>query len=439
VRVYIDTLGCRLNEAEADLWRRQFAGRGHELVRDSVSAEVMVLNTCAVTNEAARKSRKAVGNLHRRNPEAKLVVTGCYSELDGERAKEQTGVDLVVGNANKERLVELVSEKLSLPTMPSMATEPSTHHAFGETRTRSFIKVQDGCRNRCTFCIVTIARGDERSRSIDDLVREIRLLVNRGYQEAVLTGVHLGGYGSDLGVTLKELVETILEKTDIRRLRLSSLEPWDLPEDFWTLWENPRLMPHLHLPLQSGADGVLKRMARRCPTDEYRSLVTRFREAVPELVLTTDIIVGFPGETEDEFEQSLAFVEEIGFAHVHIFSFSPRQGTTAARLTGQVPGPVKRERSKKMHDLARTMRDGHHQLYHERVRPVLWEGEGERLVGDVRRYEGYTDNYLRVCTEVAADAPGLENRVTPVRLQYKAGSPILFGEADLSTLGTRPA
>lgn len=418
MKIYLTTLGCRLNEAEIETWTRQLEGGGHRVVSAPESAELMVLNTCAVTSEASRKSRRYVAGLHRQNPEAKLVVTGCYSELEPERARAQGGVDLVVGNADKEKLVPLLTERVDVASMPAAAEEPGGAHAFRGTRTRAFVKVQDGCRNRCTFCIVTIARGSERSRSIDEVVGEIELLVARGYQEAVLTGVHLGGYGSDRGTDLVTLVREILTRTEIRRLRLSSLEPWDLPDDFWRLWDDPRLMPHLHLPLQSGSDAVLKRMARRCPTGRYRELVSGLRERVSDLVVTTDLIVGFPGETEAEHAESLAFVEEIGFAHVHVFSYSRREGTTAARMPGHIDGKTRKRRSAQMRALADHMRRQALAAVDGQTREVLWEGEGEPLPDGRRRHFGYTDNYLRVLVERPATSPTLENRVTPVRLRF---------------------
>lgn len=414
--VFVTTLGCRLNEAEIDSWSRQLGDQGHRVVASPEYAQLMVVNTCAVTSEAARKSRKLIGGIQRKNPEAKLVLTGCYSELEPERAAELAGVDLVVPNVDKDRLLQVVRERLDLSAMPASAAAPGVTHAFREARTRGFVKVQDGCRNRCSFCIVTIARGRERSRTIDEVVAEVELLVNRGYREVVLTGVHLGGYGSDLGTDLRALTRALLDRTDVCRLRLSSLEPWDLPEDFAELWEQPRLMPHLHLPLQSGSDTVLKRMARRCSTDEYRRLVHGLRTQIDGLVLTTDVIVGFPGETDDEWRDSLNFVREIGFAHVHAFSYSRREGTTAARLPGQVDTDSKRRRSLELRELASAMKAQHLGHFAGSTRAVLWEGEGEVADAGRRRHSGYTDNYLRVVTEVPADRASLENSVTLTRL-----------------------
>lgn len=416
MQVFLTTLGCRLNEAEIESWARQFRAAGHRVVGSPLEAQLMVVNTCAVTSEAARKSRKFVGGLHRQNPRAPLVVTGCFSELEPERAAELAGVDLVVANADKERLVEVVSRSIDPATMPVMATEPEGSHVYQHHgRTRAFVKVQDGCRNRCTFCIVTIARGDERSRTIDDVVDEVRALEDAGYKEAVLCGVHLGGYGSDLGTDLRALVEAVLERTTIARIRLSSLEPWDLPEGFFALWHDPRLMPHLHLPLQSGADEVLKRMSRRCSTASFARLVDDARAAIPDLTVTTDLIVGFPGETDDEWARTLDYARRIGFGHMHIFSFSPREGTKAARLAGQLRGDVKRARSRELHQLAAAMKAEHLARFVGSRRPVLWESRGDTDADGRVTWSGYTDNYLRVVTRTDAGLE-LENEITSAHL-----------------------
>ena len=422
MNVFLTTLGCRLNEAEIESWARQFQAAGHEVVRTPQQAQVMVLNSCAVTIEAARKSRQFVNRLHRQNPSARLVVTGCYAELKPERVATLTGVDLVIGNNDKERLPELIGADLDLHAMPGLATEPDSAHVYRETRTRAFIKVQDGCRNRCTFCIVTIARGEERSRGISEVVEEINMLHATGYQEAVLTGVHLGGYGNDLGTDLFTLIKTLLQSTDIPRLRLSSLEPWDLHPSLFELWDNPRLMPHLHLPLQSGSDSVLRRMARRYTTAGYADLIDSARAAIPDLSLTTDLMVGFPGETESEWADTVAFVQEMSFAHMHIFSYSPRQGTVAASMNGDVHGNSKRARSQQMHGIAASMKAEHLARFVSDTRPVLWEGGGKAQENGLFFWSGYTDNYLRVEAVTPSDID-LENRILPTALISVNGNP----------------
>ena len=415
MRVYLTGLGCRLNEAELETWARTLRGQGHKTLPTVDGAEMIVVNTCAVTQEASRKSRKLLRGLHRKNPTAPVVVTGCYSELHADEAAAIAGVDLVVSNTDKERLVQIAENKLLLQAMPQMASSPESSHMYPDTgRTRAFVKVQDGCRNRCTFCIVTIARGSERSRGVSEIIEEVNELHLSGFQEAVLTGVHLGGYGSDLDTDLFGLVNQILSQTTIPRIRLSSLEPWDLPEHFWALWQNPRLMPHLHLPLQSGSDTVLKRMARRCSTETFRELVQAAREQIPALSVTTDLIVGFPGETQKEWEETTAFVREMGFSHIHIFTYSPRNGTKAATLQGRIPKDVQRSRSQELHAIAAESKMTSLSSHIGQTRAVLWEGR--RNVGDDRTlWSGYTDNYLRVDTVVAASRD-LTNTITNARL-----------------------
>ena len=408
INVYLDTIGCRLNEAELQTWSREFTENGHRVVSHPRDAHLLVLNTCAVTGEAARKSRQFVRRLHRESPEARIAVTGCFAELEPDRAADLRGVDLVVGNHRKDTLVERVLGELDFAAMPDLATDPDAHPAFRSARTRAFIKVQDGCRHRCTYCIVTVARGEERSRTIADIVREIRGLVASGTREVVLTGVHLGGYGHDLGTDLKTLVEAVLTDTDVDRVRLSSLEPWDLPPDFFDLWREPRLMSHLHLPLQSGCDAVLKRMGRRCSVGHFSELVAEARRAIPDLTVTTDLIVGFPGETNTEWAETMSTVAAIGFGHVHIFAFSPRAGTGAARHPGAVSREVKRERSSELHALADTLKRAHYERFVGRESTVLWESGGDD------RWVGYSENYLRV--HVPADPAGpLANTISPVR------------------------
>jgi threonylcarbamoyladenosine tRNA methylthiotransferase MtaB len=416
MRIHLKTLGCRLNEAEMETWARDFQARGHQLTVNLDHADLVVVNTCAVTNEAVRKSRKMLRRAQRDNPLAKLVVSGCYATLDPEESREALGVDLVVDNRDKERLVEITSQQLNLHAMPELATEPGENLLLARGRQRAFVKVQDGCRYRCSFCVVTLARGEERSRPLAEIAEEINQLHREGIQEAVLTGVHLGGYGSDLGTDLHTLIQGLLDQTTIPHLRLGSLEPWDLPEAFFTLFQNPRLMPHLHLPLQSGADSVLRRMARRGTTADFAALVTRAREAVPDLNITTDIIVGFPGETEAEWQQSLVFIEQIGFGHLHIFAYSPRAGTKAASLPGQVEREVSRARSQTLHELGLRLKRANQEQYIGREFPVLIECGLEGSPNGKALWGSYTPNFLRTLIQAPAGSD-LENRILPVRLE----------------------
>ena len=414
MQVHLKALGCRLNEAELETWARDFRDRGLALTNDAAQADLVVVNTCAVTEEAVRKSRKLLRRIQRANPNAKLVVSGCYSSLDLDYSTNLPGIDLVVNNRRKDQLPEIVVEQLDLHTASAAATEPGENLLITRGRQRAFVKVQDGCRYRCTYCIVTLARGDERSRPVAEVVAEINRLAAAGIKEVVLAGVHLGGYGSDLGSTLHELVAAVLADTDMPRVRLGSLEPWDIPAGFWNLFDDPRLMPHLHLPVQSGADSVLRRMARRCKADEFRRLVAAARDRIKDFNVTTDIIVGFPGETDTEFQQSVDLVEETGFGHVHIFAFSPRQGTKAALLADPVPDAVKRERSRILHEAAA---EGAHAAMQRLVgdtQPVLVETM--ESTADGLRGWGYTPGFVRVAFDAPNGIDGLENSIVEVRL-----------------------
>lgn len=415
MQVHLKTLGCRLNEAELETWAQGFQAVGHSISPSLDNAELIVMNSCAVTEDAVRKSKQLIRRIHRQNPRAKLVVSGCYATLNENEVSQILGVDLVVNNQDKHRLVEKSLAELNLDSMPVLSTEPGTVSLFSRGRQRAFVKVQDGCRYRCTFCIVTVARGDEKSRSLQDIIAEINTLHAQGIQEVIITGVHLGGYGSDISSNLFELVTTILNNTSIPRLRLGSLEPWELPDDFFALFQNPRLAPHLHLPLQSGSNAVLKRMARRCKTEEFADIVRQARASIPNFNITTDIIVGFPGETEQEWQESYEYIKNIGFGHIHIFSYSPRQGTAANEFPNQISQETKKQRSKQLHELAATMKQ---QFIFKNIgctAEVLWEGQTECLDNHKTRFFGYTPNYLRVACEVD-DTINLENQILAAKL-----------------------
>ncbi len=414
-RIHLRALGCRLNEAELEQWAQRFLADGHRIARPGEPADVVVLNTCAVTGEASRKSRRLIQRLHREHPEARLVVTGCHASLEPDEVAGALGVDLVVRNDDKARLPELVQQAFDLPVMPAAATEPGATALYSRGRHRAFVKVQDGCRHRCTYCIVTVARGAERSRPVADIVAEIRRLHAQGIQEAVLTGVHVGGYGSDLGSDLRQLIAAILADTDLPRLRLASVEPWDLPDGFFRLFENPRLLPHMHLPLQSGSDRILRRMARRCRTADFERLVDAARAVVPHFNVTTDVIVGFPGEDEHDWQQTLDFVARIGFGHLHIFPFSPRAGTAAARLPGRVDRATQRRRCRELAALGERLQGAVLRAAVGRPAAVLWEGARRDAQGR-RWYRGYTPDYLRVACP-APDGEEREHRITTVTPQ----------------------
>ncbi len=402
MRVHLQMLGCRLNEAELQGWARDFTAAGHELVAAADDADLVVFNTCAVTAEATRKSRQQIRRARRANPSARLVVTGCFGTLERERAQALLGVDRVIDNRDKTRLVRLVDPAAG-PARDASAAAPCMLRG----RDRAFVKVQDGCRYSCAYCVVTLARGAEWSRPVAEVVAEVNALHAAGVGEVVLTGVHVGGYGADRDTTLAALVAALLAETDMPRLRLASLEPWAVDDALLGCYADPRLMPHLHLPLQSGSDAVLRRMARRCRRADFLRLVERVRAAVPGVHLTSDVIAGFPGESEADWAQTLEVVEAARFGDLHVFPFSPRAGTRAACLPDAVPEAIRQARARALLDLAARRRRHHLEAQVGRVAEVLLEGE----VAD----GGYTPDYLRVTLDTPL-GPEWRGLVRPVRL-----------------------
>ena len=414
MRIRLESIGCRLNIGEIDAMARRLADAGHRIVRSGERAELCILNTCTVTTIASKKSRQLIRQLRRADPGAAIVVTGCDAELAPQESVA-AGVDFLVSNADKDRLLELIQSSGILQE-PDLDPDEASPFGPGEsTRTRAFLKVQDGCDNRCAFCVITIARGAGRSLSAESVLNEVRSVRRLGYQEVVISGVHLGSYGHDLGNKrgLQSLVMRILDETDVPRLRLSSLEPWDLDAAFFDVFVSPRLQPHVHLPLQSGCDATLRRMARRTSNREFSNLVADLRSSVPDVSVSTDVIVGFPGESEEEFEQSLAFVEEMAFSRLHVFRYSRREGTPAADMPAQVPGPVAQERSRRMHQLAIVLERGFNSRSVGREVEVLWETSEES--GDGLRWSGLTPNYIRVTATTSPDED-LLNRIIPTSI-----------------------
>jgi len=400
MKIFLDTIGCRLNQAEIESMARQFRGAGHEIVASAAMADMAVVNTCAVTNDAASESRSRIRLIGRAGVN-EIVATGCWATLQPQLANDLPNVFRVITNDRKDHLV---ADVLDLPQQ-IFDVEPISRQPLPglHRRTRAFIKVQDGCDNHCTFCITTLARGEGRSRPLADVILDIRSALEGGAKEIVLTGVHLGSWGYDFSTPftadsanhLSDLIKAILSETDVPRLRLSSLEPWDLNQDFFSLWEDKRLMPHLHLPLQSGCGSTLKRMARKTTPESFRELVSAARKVMPDVAITTDIIAGFPGETENEFSESLAFVKEMNFAGGHVFTYSPRPGTGAARMKGQVRPELRKRRNHILHEALEESAEPYRQKFIGQTMSVLWESTSE--VGDLGwQMEGWTGNYLRV-------------------------------------------
>ncbi len=416
MKIFLDSVGCRLNQSEIEQFGRQFRAAGHTLVGSAAEADLVVVNTCAVTAAASSDSRSRVRQAARLGG-AGIAVTGCWATLEPAAAAGLPGVTHVVGNLRKD---SLVADVLGVPAevfdLEPLAREPLPGLHL---RTRAFIKVQDGCDNHCTFCVTRIARGPGRSRSLEEILSDVNGALAGGAQEVVLTGVHLGSWGQDFSASahLYDLVRILLERTETPRLRLSSLEPWDLDERFFSLWEDPRLCRHLHLPLQSGCADTLRRMARNTTPDAYARLLEQARRTAPEMAITTDVIVGFPGESEAEFAQSLDFVQKMNFSGGHVFSYSPRSGTPAVKLPGGVASAVKKQRSAAMRAaFAETAANYARQFVGSELE-VLWESS-DSYGPDGWRMHGLSDNYLRV----SSTAPEkLWNRVNRVRIETVEG------------------
>ena len=411
MNVYLDTIGCRLNQSEIETFARQFRTAGHFLVGDPASADLAVINTCTVTAAAAADSRKKIRGMVRAGV-SQIVVTGCWSTLEPETAAQIPGVSMVIPNVEKENLVQTI---LEVPMVDFKTGLDGREPIPGvRSRTRAFIKVQDGCDNRCSFCITTLARGQGKSRSIPEILHDVNHALKGGCQEIVLTGVHMGSWEQDLGTQsgLSSLVKAILAGSDTPRLRLSSLEPWDIDDDFFQLWQDSRLANHLHLPVQSGCGATLKRMARKTSPEAYAALIKTARSAIKDVAITTDVITGFPGETEDESKESLAFIEEMAFARGHVFTYSERQGTAAAQMAGSVPYPVRKIRNAQVRQVLAKSEHAFQDRSLGDIRPVLWERASSRSAAGWA-LSGLTDNYLRVS---ANSKHNMWNQITRVRI-----------------------
>lgn len=396
MKIFLDMVGCRLNQAEIEQMSRQFRAEGHAIVASPGEADAVVVNTCSVTAEAASDSRQKIRQAARAGAR-KIIVTGCWSTLMPQQAAELPNVISIIPNDRKDFLVQDFFGYDSQPSVPAMDLEPISRMPLPglRRRTRAFIKVQDGCDNACTFCITTIARGVSRSRPSSEVISDIQAALNGGAQEIVLTGVHLGSWGQDYGLHLQHLITDILNKTETPRLRLSSLEPWDLNEEFFSLWGDPRLCAHLHLPLQSGSAATLKRMRRKTTPESFRELVISARKLIPDVAITTDVIAGFPGENEPEFSETLAFINEMEFSGGHVFTYSARPGTPAAHIKEQVPHDVRKKRNHQLQAIFAEASIRYREKFLGTQMPVLWEGSAERNENGWR-VEGLTDNYIRV-------------------------------------------
>jgi threonylcarbamoyladenosine tRNA methylthiotransferase MtaB len=408
-KVVIHTHGCKLNQADSQVLARQFQQAGFTMVRSAAQADVVVLNSCTVTANSDSKARQYLRRVRRSNPDALVVATGCYAQRAKDDLSAMEAVSLVLDNRDKENLVSTVAAELNIEVGLSIQNRPVA--ALG--RSRAMVKIQEGCDQVCAYCIVPKVRGRERSIPPEEIIAEIDSQEEYGCREAVLTGTQLGTYGFDLsGIDLPGLLRRVLAETSIDRLRVSSLQAQEITPELLELWDDPRLCPHFHVPLQSGSDTILKAMRRRYDTARFAETVELVLEKIPGAGITTDIIVGFPGEGVREFAESYSFAASIGFSDMHVFPYSIRPGTSAAYLDGQVDVTKKRERTGEMLELAATAKREFRRGALGQTRPVLWEpGKGSDSAGV---WSGLTDNYLRVRTQSIRE---LGNVITAARLK----------------------
>lgn len=424
------TLGCKVNQADTASMENLFLRSGHQLVSFDGEADVYIINTCVVTNTGQRKSRQTIHRAIRKNPNALIVVTGCYPQTAAEEVKAIAGVDMIIGNQDRAQIVQLVEERLAhrqTDTLDAVhkltASTAFEEMAAGDVtdKTRAFLKIQEGCNQFCTYCIIPYARGPLRSRSLESIRTETQRLISAGFKEIVLIGIHLGCYGKENpdGPTLYDAVKTVLDVPGVQRLRLGSLESVEVEPRLLTLMqEDARFCRHLHLPLQSGCDKTLQAMHRPYTTAKFKTLLADIKTKVPDIAITTDVIVGFPGETEADFETTCKFAESCGFSKMHIFPFSARKGTPAEKFAGAVTEAVKKERADILGRIDETMHKAFLQTMVGQTAEVLFEQPaGEDY------FEGLTGNYQRVF--VKSGGRNLGGEILPVKITAFDGEKLL--------------
>lgn len=424
------TLGCKVNQADTASMENLFLRSGHQLVSFDGEADVYIINTCVVTNTGQRKSRQTIHRAIRKNPNALIVVTGCYPQTAAEEVKAIAGVDMIIGNQDRAQIVQLVEERLAhrqTDTLDAVhkltASTAFEEMAAGDItdKTRAFLKIQEGCNQFCTYCIIPYARGPLRSRSLESIRTETQRLISAGFKEIVLIGIHLGCYGKENpdGPTLYDAVKTVLDVPGVQRLRLGSLESVEVEPRLLTLMqEDARFCRHLHLPLQSGCDKTLQAMHRPYTTAKFKTLLADIKTKVPDIAITTDVIAGFPGETEADFETTCKFAESCGFSKMHIFPFSARKGTPAEKFAGAVTEAVKKERADILGRIDETMHKAFLQAMVGQNAEVLFEQPaGEDY------FEGLTGNYQRVF--VKSGGRNLCGEILPVKITAFDGEKLL--------------
>ena len=410
------TLGCKVNQYESEAMSELFEKRGYKEVDNDEFSDVYIVNTCTVTNLSDRKSRQFIRKSKKKNPNSVVAVVGCYSQVSPDEVKNIEGVDVVIGTTERNKIVDLIEESKKSHEKINIVKDLKNVREFANTtnfdsnnRTRAYMKVQDGCNRFCTYCIIPFARGPIRSRTIEDSVREARTLAERGFKEIVLTGIHIGSFGMDLGdMRLIDLIESIAEVDGIERIRLSSVEPIIITDEFMErAVKTGKLCDHFHLSLQSGSNNILRAMNRRYTREEYLEKANIIRKYMPHAGLTTDIIVGFPGEREEDFQDSMSIVREVGFSRIHVFKYSKRKNTKAAVMKNQIDGKVKKERSEKLIALGEEYQEIFEKENMKTPKSVLFEEEHDG------EYYGYTRNYIRVKAKSDID---LKNKIKEVKI-----------------------
>lgn len=397
------SLGCKVNSYESNAIRQMLFLNGYE--ESQISPDVIIINTCSVTSVADQKSRQIIRREKRNNINSIVVVMGCYSQKNADYVIKECNADIVVGTSNRNKILELIQAFLKTKKPIKMIDDDVRHlkyESFGvftlPESTRAYIKVEDGCNNFCTYCTIPYTRGNVRSRDKDEIIDEIKHLISQGFKEFVLTGIHTAFYGIDLkGITFSDLVEEILKIPGLYRLRISSIEESEIDDKFINLLKNyPNIANHLHMPLQSGSSSVLKRMHRKYNVQDFVNKVNKIREVRPDIAITTDVIVGFPGESEEEFNETYEFIKKVNFAELHVFPFSAREGTPAYEMSGQVDPKVKNERVSKLIELSNVLYDKYFNSFRGKELEVLLE-ERNKTTGLL---SGFTSNYLKISADL---------------------------------------
>ncbi len=406
------TLGCKVNQYESEAVSSLFEQNGYEVVSFDKSSDVYIINTCTVTNLSDRKSRQAIRKAKKINPDSIVTVMGCYAQTSSEEVLKIPGVNLVIGTKDRKEIIDYIARveagECKINAVDNIMVTRSYEELKVSTykeRTRAYLKIQEGCSQFCSYCIIPYARGPIRSRDPEDVISEVRELSQNGFSEIVLTGIHLASYGKDLKTTsLLEIIKSLNDIPGIERIRLGSIEPTTITEEFVKAAAHmPKLCPHFHLSLQSGCDNTLKAMNRKYSADEYRHSVNLLKENIPDVAITTDIMVGFPGETDEDFASSLKFAEEMGFSKIHVFKYSPRKGTPAAQSPNQISPELKEQRSERMLELSDRLEELYLKRFVGRDMEVLFEQELQEQKGFI---EGLTKNYIRVAAEGSEELKG---------------------------------